>query len=164
MSSRSHRRERRSIVLAAMDAIAAQGIAGLDAAAVGREAGLPAAIVRRHFPSTDRLAAEVLDHIVGELHVELTALAHLLTERPTLLLVFAELELRGRRDPLVRAAVERANRRWRAAVRSLLASHPDPDVAAAVLVAVVKGASTDPANAAQVLTRLALLLESETKD
>src|SRR4051812_41123064 len=123
-----HARERRGIVLAAIDLIAARGVRGLTLDQVAREAGVDADEVREHFANPNELAAATMDHIVDEilraqgcpgesapLRTQLERLARLIENRPTLFLVHAELELGARRDPLIRASLVRAEERWQAA-------------------------------------------------
>jgi AcrR family transcriptional regulator len=165
--------ERRALVLAAIDAIATRGADGLRPDGVAREAGVDAGVVAHHFATPGELGAavaeEVVDRIVATLvmrcgpaaplAVHLQAVGRLISEQPALFLVLADLELRGRRDPLVRAGVKRAERRWRVALEAAI---PEPLGATADLIlALTKGAALDAVNAPAVFDRLVALLQVE---
>ncbi len=171
--------ERRSLVLATIESVVALGADGLRARHVAGEAGVPPSVVQRHFPTTAHLAAAALGHVVDQLAAaveqggpaparleeSLDSLAYLISERPALFLVFAELELRGRRDPLIRAAVEQAEERWRAALASLFDGDADSAARAAALVATVaKGVKFDGAEAVGLVLEHLRRLLAEAAD
>ena len=163
----SHAGQRRTIVLAAIDAVAAQGAGALRADAVAREAGIATADVEDLYRTPAELSAAVTEHVV-EAIVErmslpaarrderIAALGRLLSDRPSLFLVFAELELRGRRDPRIRPSVALSERRLQDEAATLLGDAHN----AAVLVSVIKGLSGNATQAPAVLAQLARLFDA----
>jgi AcrR family transcriptional regulator len=149
------------------------GWEGLGARHVAGEAGLATSTVQRYFPAQSGLAAAVLDHVIdqlvatiddsspaeGRLDHHLRALAHAVSERPALFLVYGELELRSRRDALLRAGLARSERRWRSELAALLdqASWGDSSLVDLIL-ATVKGVKFDGARAAAALHSLRRLV------
>jgi AcrR family transcriptional regulator len=125
---------RQDILLAAFDCVAGLGWGGCDVRRVAAEAGVDEASVVAHFPRRFDLPATLGEHIIGRLrrtlpadgrpsqrlHDHLEGLAQLTRDRPTLLLVLGEIELRARRLPLLRAALHRAEREWCSALTTLL--------------------------------------------
>ena len=119
--------DREAVLLAAIDCVVRIGDHGLLATHVAAEAGTEIERVRGYFPTASALAEAVVDRITDEilgtlnealspddrLRLHLRSLARMGRERPALFLVLAELELRGCRDGLVRAALARSTRAWR---------------------------------------------------
>lgn len=97
------------------------------------------------------------------LRAHLGALRTLLTTRPELLMVTAELDLRARRDDAVRRALEVHERGWREGLRAVLregdwASGVDADAAAELVIATVKGVRLAPELAPAVFDQVLTLL------
>jgi AcrR family transcriptional regulator len=164
--------EKRALILAAIETVVALGANGLRASHVAAEAGVDPQVVKHHFATPARLATAVVEHVIDELIESidqrepttvgrrLAALASVITERPALSLVLAELELRGRRDPLIRAAVDRAESRWRAALAAIfeMRGH-DASSTATLVAAVAKGVRFNRAeDVAETLEQLGRLL------
>ena len=140
------------------------GFGGLTSAHVAAEAGVDPLAVRQQYPTQVALAEAILDHITAcllqtlnedlppadRLRLHLASLARIIQERPALFAVLLELELRGLRDGLVRAALARSKRALRAALARLFddgiregafAADIDVDAAVELAIAAAVGAS-----------------------
>jgi AcrR family transcriptional regulator len=177
----AHADVRAAIVFAAFESIAELGFDGLRMRHVAAEAGLDEASLQAHFATKPELAAAVLDYISNEFeatmrsdgtaierfHFHLDALGRLVEERPVLFIVLAELDVRARRDPLIRSVIERYERRWRGALAALFregheqgawADGIDPHAAGELVIVVVKGIRIAPASAVPALALLKQLV------
>ena len=155
---------REAILLAAIDSAVVSGFGGLASAHVAAEAGVDPATVRQQYPTQVALAEAILDHITlcvlqtlnddlppaDRLRLHLASLGRTIQERPALFAVLLELELRGLRDGLVRAALARSKRAWRAALARLFddgiregafAADIDVDAVVELVIAAAVGAS-----------------------
>lgn len=173
---------RTRLVEAAFRRVAGAGFEGLRLRQVAEDAGIDHSTLHHHFATKQHLVEAVAQHAtqqlrataprstepVAALREHLAALRALLDERPDLLVVTAELDLRARRDPAVAAAVARHESGWRALLTGLLAggsraARADPAAAAELVVAAVKGVRLTPELAGPVFVRLAALLTTEER-
>jgi AcrR family transcriptional regulator len=173
--------ERRAIVFAAYECIAALGIDGLRPRHVTAEAAISEPRLRRHYPTKRDLVAAVLGYLTRQLEAtmpedgtpterlrhHLESLGRMISERPVLFTVLAELDLRARHDALVRSVVEREERGWRAALAALFRAGAEQEAwadgiteeaAVELVVAAVKGVRIAPASAGIALSQLERLL------
>jgi AcrR family transcriptional regulator len=143
--------ERQAIVLAAYECIAQHGADGLRLRDVIAEASVNASTIRQHFPRTRDLLVAVLEYSSQQLRYA----------------VLAAIETRARRDPLLRSAVQRSERAWRASLVSLFrsgmaeqawANGVDAHAAAELVIAAVKGVRLSPGSAAGALDQLTQIL------
>lgn len=165
---------RQALVQAAFNGIAKHGLEGLRLRDVAVKAGIDHSTVHHHFATKQDLVAEVVTYATrqfwptmpaeGEpkarLHHHLTALTALMHERPELFVVLHEFDARVRRDPAVRAIVQRHEAGWRVVLTDLFLSGAgngvwrdclNPSNAAELIIATVKGVSLIPDQAAAVL-------------
>lgn len=174
--------ERRDeLVRAAFRRVATIGFEGLRLRQVADDVGIDHSTLHHYFATKQDLIEAVTAYATGEfvstapvgpdpasqLHSHLAALAQVLRERPELLTVSAELDLRARRDPTVRAALDRQEAGWRGALVDLFTNGAweaalRPEAAAETVIAAVKGVRLVPELADQVFAQLeALLLPPE---
>jgi AcrR family transcriptional regulator len=160
---------RQDLVAAAYQIIAERGFEGLRVREVAGRAGVNIATLHYYFASKDALVHGVVEYILSQfLTVTAPALAvdtasapqqlrgmfadlrHQLQEMPQMFLVLTELHLRTHRDPAVGVALRGLNQGWHAYVRGIFAEgiqqglfRPDldPDHAASLLIALIKGMS-----------------------
>jgi AcrR family transcriptional regulator len=172
---------RRELVEATFNKIAEKGLEGLRMRDVASAAGVDHSTIHHYFASKQELLAAVLDFATrpfwgttpqeGEprdrLRRHLTTQARMIAERPTLLAVLREFDLRATRDPDVAKIIEAREAGWRAALKNVLASGAAgrdwmtgvaSDDAVELIVAAVKGASLRPRSASKALAQLARLL------
>ncbi len=153
------------LVEAAYAVVAEVGFEGLRLRRVAADVGIDQSTLHHYFATkgdlvhavaeyaTTRLAASApppgtpREHAVA---AHLRALVDLMRTDPDLLTVSAELDLHARRDPAVRATLDRQEAGWRAMLVSLLA---DP-AAAELVIAAVKGVRLSPELAPSVFERL----------
>jgi AcrR family transcriptional regulator len=172
---------RQALVAAATACIAEKGFEGLRLREVAAEVGINHATLHHYFPTKEHLIAAVVEETTRQFHTSmpdadgaaarlaghLAVLARLMLERPGLVRVLRELDLRAARDPAIRAMIDRAQEGW---VESLAAmfhrgqeedawARPlDPERAAELVIATVKGASLHLPTAGNVLADLERLL------
>ena len=171
---------RQALVVAAYQAIAAKGFEGLRLRDVAAAAGIDHSTLHHHFATKRDLIAAVVEYATGQfrkpspgtpttLREHLAFLARMIVEQPTLHVVLRELDLRAIRDRSVRDVIAEHEHGWRralsarlqAAVREGVCSKDlDPEAGAEMVIALVKGASLNPAKAAEVLGAWLALLES----
>ncbi|ADD43590.1 TetR/AcrR family transcriptional regulator [Stackebrandtia nassauensis] len=170
---------RQQLVEAAFDEIAANGFEGLRTRAVARAVGIDHSTVHHHFATKADLIAAVVDHAIApfrtgkpltgspaeQLRDHLNLLVRLMRERPRLFIVLRELDLRATRDDNIRAILAERDNRWRDTTTTLFRqpgwhSDTDPEAAAELVIAAVKGASfaPDPDRAAAAIDELLRLL------
>lgn len=166
---------RDELVGAAFGRVAEVGFEGLRLRQVAEEVGIDHSTVHHHFPTKQDLIEAVARHATSQLRVtappegahagsrlqaHLDALCRLIEQRPELFTVTAELDLRARRDPAVRAVVEEQEAGWRSALVMVFAAAGSeaPAVAAELVIAVVKGVRLAPALATPVFAQLVVAL------
>jgi TetR/AcrR family transcriptional regulator, regulator of cefoperazone and chloramphenicol sensitivity len=160
---------RPSLVRAAFACIAADGFEGLRTRNVAERAGVNIATLHYYFPTKEALIAGVAEYIASRfinLHARpvpptgSTALDRLRQEfadarfysakHPDLAAVLFELQLRGRRDALIRKIIEPLTRHWRAGIErwlkvgvaeGLFRNDVNPAAAATLLVSALSGAA-----------------------
>jgi TetR/AcrR family transcriptional repressor of nem operon len=167
-----------AIVLAAFECTVRLGIDGLRLRHVAAEAGMDETTLRQHFPTQRDLVSALIEDITLQfaattrttegtpaerLRAHLEALSRTVRDRPALFLVLAELEVRARRDPLVRSAVERDEQGCRAWLAELFregagqgvwAEGVDPESAVELVLTVFKGIRVAPGGADAALMQL----------
>jgi TetR/AcrR family transcriptional repressor of nem operon len=168
---------REQLVQAAFERVAEIGFEGLRLRQVAEQVGIDHSTLHHHFATKQALIAAVAEYTTRQfwstasdapspasaLREHLDALRRLMTDRPELFAVSAELDLRARRDPEVAAALAGHERGWRELLTGMLRSGPsDPAVEAELVIAAVKGVRLTPEGAGPVFERLtALLTEPE---
>jgi AcrR family transcriptional regulator len=152
------RPRRQELVLAASRRIAARGLEGLRTRDVATEVGVNVATLHYYFPSKESLIQAVVAHALGrfgstlsaaesaheQLRDHLAALRRLLHDEPELFAVLCELAMRAPRDPAIAAMLRQTDDPWHAYVGGLLRRAgrvADPEGAAAVVIAAIKGLS-----------------------
>jgi AcrR family transcriptional regulator len=164
---------RQELVEAAFRKVAEVGFEGLRLRQVSQEVGIDHSTLHHHIATKQELVEAVAEYATRQffvtnpgdvdpaeaLHAHLEALRRMMLDRPELLIVSAELDLRARRDPAVREVMERLESGWREMLTELFTSAvPDPDTAAELVIAAVKGARLVPERADAVFARLESLL------
>jgi AcrR family transcriptional regulator len=158
---------RDSLVRAAFACLAADGFEGLRTRSVADRAGVNIATLHYYFPTKEALIGGVADFLASRfimlhappvpqtggaaldrLHQEFADAHFYRAEHPELAAVLFELQLRGRRDPVIRNIVEPLFGHWQFGMKQWIAAgveegvfRPDiePDAAAAFLVAAIAG-------------------------
>ena len=158
---------RDSLVRAAFACLAADGFEGLRTRSVADRAGVNIATLHYYFPTKEALIGGVADFLASRfillhappvpqtgsaaldrLHQEFADACFYRAEHPELAAVLFELQLRGRRDPLIRNIVEPLFGHWQFGMKQWIAAGVeegvfrrdlDPDAAAAFLVAAIAG-------------------------
>lgn len=160
---------------AAFTRVAEVGFEGLRLRQVADAAGIDHSTLHHHFATKQDLVNAVVLHTTGRLagtapadapdpvarlRAHLDALRRLCEQEPELFTVTAELDLRARRDPAVRAVLERQEAGWRAALTAVLAEAgvAGSEVGAELVIAAVKGVRLAPHLAPAVFDRLATVL------
>lgn len=164
---------RDQLVRAAFSLVAEVGLEGLRLRHVAAAVGIDQSTVHYHVATKNELVEAVAEHASAllattappahlppreALAAHLDALAGLIATRPELFTVTAELDLRARRDPSVRAVVDRQEAGWREVLVGLFAAlDPDgpPAARAELVIAAVKGVRLVPDLAPTVLAQLA---------
>lgn len=161
---------RTEIVQAAFRQVAAVGFEGLRLREIAADVGIDHSTLHHHFPGKKEIVAGVAEYAIGltsdagsagSLRGYLAHLASLLERAPEVFVVTAELDLRARRDPVVREMMARHLANWRASVRELFevdGGVGDVGGAVELVIAAVKGVQLAPETAAVVFGRLAGLL------
>ena len=173
------RTRREELVEAAFRRVAEVGFEGLRLRQVSQDVGIDHSTLHHHFATKQELVEAVAEHAtrqffvsapdstdpVAALRAHLAALRRLMHDRPELLIVSAELDLRARRDPAVRALMEGLEAGWRAMLVGVLAGAvPNPGGAAELVIATVKGVRLVPERAAAVFAHLeALVIDPDTE-
>ncbi len=165
------RRER--LLRAAFEQVAEIGFEGLRLRQVAEQAGIDHSTLHHYFATKQDLVTAVAEYTtrqfwsaapadpepVAALGEHLRALRQLIEDRPQLLVVTAELDLRARRDPVVAAVLAGHERGWRELLSGLLGrgrwvAPVDPPQAAEFVIATVKGVRLAPQLAGPVLAQL----------
>jgi AcrR family transcriptional regulator len=172
---------RQALVRAAFGCIAEKGFEGLRLRDVAAEVGIDHSTLHHYFASKQDLVAGVVDYATRQfwptmpaeggatdrLQYHLAALGRMIREHPALFTVMGELDLRARRDPVIRSIIDRHEEGWRIVLGDVLrrgakegAWTQDLDVAAGVelIIAAVKGVRQLPDQADDVLAQLNGLL------
>lgn len=170
------------LVQAAYRLIAKRGFEGLRTRDVATDVGVNIATLHYYFPTKETLVRAVVAHAMGRFRSTLSAsgttearlrghfagLRRLAREEPELFAVMGELALRARRDRAIASIVESTDQIWHATLRGLLRraqkeggldAKVEPDRAAAVVIAALKGVflvpgRPDRANLAKTLVQL----------
>jgi AcrR family transcriptional regulator len=168
---------RAELVEAAFHLVAQVGFEGLRLRQVAEAIGIDHSTLHHHVATKQDLIERVAEYAtrpfwvtmpasadpVAQLRGHLAALKKIIIERPELLIVTAELDLRARRDPKVRALLDEFERGWRESLGDLLdrgtevgAWHPATDRHSGVelIIAVVKGTRLSPHIAGLALDQL----------
>ncbi len=174
---------RHEIVEAAFAKIAEKGLEGFRLRDVASAAGVDHSTIHHYFASKQDLLAAVVDFATRPfwgttpqdcepretIRRHLLAQAQMIAERPKLLVVLREFDLRARRDPEVAEIIETREAGWRAALRNVFASGAKRgdwmpgiaiDAVVELVIAAVKGASLHPQSASVALAQLERLLVS----
>jgi AcrR family transcriptional regulator len=171
---------RAQLVEAAFGLVARVGLEGLRLRQVADAVGIDHSTLHHHVATKQDLVSAVAEYTTRQfrstmppagdpltrLHGHLAALRTMIGERPDLFTVSAELDLRARRDPAVRALLDRFEEGWRDGLRDLLTraagagawSVDTVDATTELVIAVVKGTRLDPDAAAAAFDRLEALL------
>jgi TetR/AcrR family transcriptional repressor of nem operon len=179
--------DRRSgIVRAAFRLVASAGFEGLRLQQIAKDVGIDHSTLYHHFPGKSDIVAALASYAISRFEVtppegagpaetlraQLAHLRALMTDSPDVFVVTAELDLRARRDPAVRAVLERHEANWRRWLRELLAagdaqdlwsSRVDVDGAVELVIAVVKGVQLAPEAATPAFAQLDALLTRGTE-
>src|SRR2546422_502192 len=157
-----------ALVQAAYRLLAERGFEGLRTREIAARVGVNVATLHYYFPTKEALIQGVLAHAMGRFRSTLSTdgstaarvrghfagLRRLARDEPELFAVMGELALRARRDPAIAAIVQRTDDVWHATLRRLppraqphraLATTAEPDEAAGVVVATLKGVFMLPA-------------------
>ncbi len=172
---------RHEIVEAAFTKIAEKGLEGLRLRDVASAAGVDHSTIHHYFATKQDLLAAVADFATrpfwgttpqdGEprekIRRHLAAQAQMIAERPKVLVVLREFDLRARRDSEVAQIIEAREAGWRAALRNVFAMGAErgdwmPGIAiedvVELVIAAVKGASLRPQSASVALAQLERVL------
>lgn len=176
-ASTIHGGRREELARAAFDRIATDGLEGLRLRQVADVVGIDHSTLHHHVPTKQDLIEAVVEYTTGQffftmpgdtepaaqLRGHLDALRALLTARPELFIVTAELDLRARRDQAVRASLDRYEAGWRRALVELLSRGAEaeawvptvrPADTAELIIAAVKGVRLVPQLAEAVFAQL----------
>src|SRR5437870_12690308 len=157
-----------ALVQAAYRLLAERGFEGLRTRDIAARVGVNVATLHYYFPTKEAIIQGVVAHAMGRFRSTLSVdgssaarvrghfagLRGLAREEPELFAVMGELALRARRDRAMAAIVRRTDDVWHATLRGLLrraqrdgalATTADPDEAAGVVVAALKGVFMLPA-------------------
>ena len=157
-----------ALVQAAYRLLAERGFEGLRTREIAARVGVNVATLHYYFPTKEALIQGVVGHAMGRFRSTLSVdgstaarvrghfagLRRLARDEPELFAVMGELALRARRDPAIAAIVQRTDDVWHATLRGLLrraqrdralATTAEPDEAAGVVVAALKGVFMLPA-------------------
>jgi AcrR family transcriptional regulator len=160
---------RRAIVQAAYQTLAEKGFEGLRMREIAKKAGIDHSTLHYYFAGKEALIAGVVDHIVQDLAIgrpdidnrELSpreviaghfdALVRQMEQTPEMFVVLVELQARAVREPALRAIFTKNDRGWRGflveALRAGVQKNEfpatlQPEVAADVIIAFVRGLNT----------------------
>lgn len=168
---------RDALVEAAFQRVAQSGFEGLRLRQVADDVGIDHSTLHHHIATRQALVEAVAEYAIGQfratapvgtspaaaLHHQLEALRLMMVQRPELFTVSAELDLRARRDPVVRAMLDGYESGWRSVLVEMFAGGTwavslRPQVAAEIVIAAVKGVRLVPDRAGEVFTQLEALL------
>jgi AcrR family transcriptional regulator len=162
-------KRRQELVAAAYQIIAQRGFEGLRVREVAARAGVNIATLHYYFDTKGALVRGVVEQLLHQfitvtapvadqsqdtapqqLRGLFTDLQYQLQEVPDMFVVLTELHLRSQRDPEIQAALQGLTAGWHAHIRQIcvegtqrgqLRANLDPDLAASLLVALIKGMS-----------------------
>jgi TetR/AcrR family transcriptional repressor of nem operon len=173
-TSRSRTARRDELVEAAFRLVATTGLEGLRLRDVADAVGIDHSTLHHHVATKQELIEAIAEYTVGPLRTtmptegepgsrlggHLATLHGLMVKRPELFTVSAELDLRARRDPAVRAVMGQHEAGWRAALVEELQARGAraPTAAAELVIAAVKGVRLHPSVAGAVFAELETLL------
>jgi TetR/AcrR family transcriptional repressor of nem operon len=169
------------LIDAAFQRVAEVGFEGLRLREVAERVGIDHSTLHHHFATKQDLIVGIAayttsqfrssipagDDPAARLRGHLLTLRGLLAQRPELFTVTVELDLRARRDPAVDAAMRGYESGWRAALIDVLSQGVrarswvgavDPEAAAELIIAAIKGARLAPERAEAVFDQLEALL------
>ncbi len=172
---------RAEIVRAAFRQVADVGFEGLRLRQIAEDVGIDHSTLHHHFPGKKDIVAGVAEYAIGQfaatppagagplesLRGYLRHLRELLADSPEVFVVTAELDLRARRDPVVRAVLEQHEANWRRSLGDLLAAGDARGVwsrrvgaegTVELVIAVVKGVQLAPDAAGAAFAQLDALL------
>jgi AcrR family transcriptional regulator len=160
---------RTEIIQAAFQQVATVGFEGLRLREIAADVGIDHSTLHHHFPGKKEIVAGVASYAIGlmadpgsarTLRGYLAHLADLLQRAPEVFVVTAELDLRARRDPVVREVMDQHEANWRVSLLALFEVDGLVEVEGAVelVIAAVKGVQLAPATAPVVFGRLEGLL------
>lgn len=175
---------RQALVVAAFRRIAEKGFEGLRLRDVASHVGIDHSTLHHYFPTKRDLVASVVEYATRQfwptmavdgdpldrLRRHLGELGRMVRERPELFTVLAELDLRARRDPAVRAVIVAHEEGWRTVLADALrcgaeeggwAAGTDVATTVELVIATVKGVGLMPDQAEDVLGRLAAFLATQ---
>jgi AcrR family transcriptional regulator len=174
--------ERRSeIVRAAYRTLAEKGFEGLRMRDIAKRAGIDHSTLHYYFAGKEALIDAIVDYIVLDLAVgrspaaeseevsprlrlsaHFEALIEQLQKTPEMFVVLAELNTRAMREPSLRVIFNKNDRKWKGFLTEVLVSGMDknefkgtflPDVAAEVIISVVRGLTITCAGRAERMRR-----------
>lgn len=174
---------RDELVRAAFRRVAEVGFEGLRLRQVADDVGIDHSTLHHHVATKQELITAVARYATSQfwstmpddpdpaaaLRGHLGALRGMFDERPDLFIVTVELDLRARRDPIVRSLMEHFESGWREALGELVARGSragawppglSTDATVELIIAVVKGARLAPSLAGEVFDQLDALLIS----
>jgi len=170
---------RDTLVQAAFERLASHGFEGLRLRVIAEAAGIDHSTLHHYFPTRQHLIEAVVGFATSQfwstipatgtaetrLRAHLATQARMIGERPELFNVLRELDLRATRDPAVAAVVTSGEAAWRSSLIELLTGKPgvEPNAAADLIVATIKGLSFNPDRANAVLSQLDTLLATRAQ-
>jgi AcrR family transcriptional regulator len=171
---------RRAIVRAAYQTLAEKGFEGLRMREIAKRAGIDHSTLHYYFSGKEALIDGVVDHIVQDLAIgrpplenaeiapreiiaaHFDALVRQMERTPEMFVVLVELHSRAMREPALRAIFTKNDRAWKGFLVETLqagiqkSEFPEtlvPEVAADVIVSMVRGLSTTFAGRAALMKR-----------
>lgn len=163
-------------MLAAFRQVASVGFEGLRLRQIAEDVGIDHSTLHHHFPGKKEIVAAVAEYAIGQfgpgllgeepaagsLSGLLERVRVVLEDSPEVLAVTAELDLRARRDPMVRAVLAEHETNWRESLRALLntgewSPRLDVDSAVELVIAAVKGVQLAPEAAGPAFAQLDVL-------
>jgi AcrR family transcriptional regulator len=171
---------RRQIVRAAYQALAEKGFEGLRMREVAKRAGIDHSTLHYYFSGKEALIDGVVDHIVQDLAIgrpqtgnaeisprellsgHFNALIRQMERTPEMFVVLVELHSRAMREPALRAIFAKNDRAWKMFLVEILQAGIQknefqatlvPEVAADVIISLVRGLSTTFAGRAGLMKR-----------
>jgi AcrR family transcriptional regulator len=178
---RSGEDRRQALVEATFRCIAEKGFEGLRLRDVAAEVGINHSTLHHYFPTKEDLVAGVVEYATQQfwwtmpaegnpaekLHQHLAALGGMIREWPALFTVLGELDLRAKRDAVLRSIIDRHEEGWRMALTEVLqhgaeegvwTERLDAATGTELIIAVVKGVRLLPDRAEDVLGQIERLL------
>jgi AcrR family transcriptional regulator len=160
------------IVRATFQQVATCGFEGLRLRRIAADVGVDQSTLHHYFPTKQHIVAAVAEYAIGQFTSTPPAdtlcgfLDHMRTialTRPEVFLVTVELQLRARRDPEVRAVLDRHANAYRDWLRDLLGEAGTPG-AVELVIAVVNGVQLHPNTATEAFGQLITLFDDQQND